>query len=443
MGNPSWSKIAGEQSMAVNDRRIALVVLSLFLTSAAVGLNTQTVRWGHQLMSETDDVPRSAVAGSDGGIYFAFKKQVKDAPGFDGSVISTSWHLLKYNQEGEQLWSKQFDPGIEDPLGLTPDDNGNIYVFGHVSSTDERQTKGKYDGFYAMYDKAGNQLWMRLVGTVEHDVCTGLDFDADGNMYVSGYTYGDFAKPHKGNADIFIAAYDKNHRLLWRDQIGTAARENSGNIRVGDNNDVYICGDTFGNMDRVNYGDGDFVVARYDRTGKRLWLHQYGTNAYDTVRSMEIGELGHLYLGCKTNGNVGTRSPRRRDMDSCLVSISKEGRLLWARQFGPAGWDGTWAMARFTDGSGDILIAGCQIPLKGKCQAYCRRYSSEGKLIWTQEFRKSSSQGGTCGRVVAIDSDNNVYLSGWTIADLFGINNGTGNMFIVKFDGAKDEQANP
>jgi len=237
---------------------------------------------------------------------------------------------------------------------------------------------------------------------------------------------------------MFIAAYDKHGTLLWRDQIGTAARERAGNIRVGDNNDVYICGDTSGNIARVNNGQGDFVVARYDRTGKRLWLHQYGTNAFDSAMSMEIGELGHLYLGCRTNGNVGTRSPRRGDLDSCLVSISKKGKMLWARQFGPAGWDGTWDMARFVDGSGDVLISGCQIPLRGKCQAYCRRYSPEGELVWTQEFRKKSARGGTCGRVAAIDSDNNVYLSGWTKADLFGINNGTGNMFIVKFDGAKD-----
>ncbi len=100
-------------------------------------------------------------------------------------------------------------------------------------------------------------------------------------------------------------------------------------------------------------------------------------------------------------------------------------------------------MARFTDGSGDVLIAGCQIPLRGKCQAYSRRYSPEGKLIWKKEFREFSEDGGTCGRVAAIDSASNVYLSGWTRADLFGINNGTGNMFVVSFDGSKDQQASP
>ena len=401
--------------------------------------NANTIRWGHQLMSETDDVPRSAVVDNEGGIYFAFKKQVKDAPGFDGSVISTSWHLLKYNQEGEQLWSKQLDPRVEDTMGMTADDQGNLYVFGIVGSTHEQEAKGKNDVVIAKYDQTGAKQWIWQLGTPEHDVCTGLDFDADGNMYVSGYTYGDFARPNKGEADMFIAAYDKHRSLLWRDQIGTGKDDRGGSIHLGDDNDVYVCGDTFGSLARKNNGLADFFVARYQRTGKRLWLHQFGTNAFDSGAGLEIGELGHLYVGFRSNGNVGSRNPRRTDLDSCLVSISKEGRLLWARQFGPAGWDGTWAMAPFTDGSGDILIAGCQIPLKGKCQAYCRRYSSEGKLIWTQEFRKNSSQGGTCGRVAVIDSDNNVYLSGWTKADQFGINNGTTNMFIVRFDGAKDE----
>jgi len=367
------------------------MVFSFFLTTAALGVNSQTVRWGHQLMSETDDIPRSAVVDGEGRIYFAFKKQVKDAPGFAGSVISTSWFLLKYNQEGEQLWSKQLDPRVEDTMGMTADDQGNLCVFGHAGSTHEQEAKGKNDVVIAKYDQTGTKQWIWQLGTPEHDVCTGLDFDVDENMYVSGYTYGDFAKPNKGEADMFIAAYDKHRSLPWRDQIGTGKDDRGGSIHLGDDNDVYVCGDTFGSLARKNNGLADFFVARYQRTGKRLWLHQFGTNAFDSGAGMEIGELGHLYVGFRSNGNVGSRNPQRTDLDSCLVSISKEGRLLWARQFGPAGWDGTWAMAPFTDGSGDILIAGCQIPLKGKCQAYCRRYSSEGKLIWTQEFRKNSA----------------------------------------------------
>jgi hypothetical protein len=425
-----WKTLRG-----IRDKTIASSAMA-----AALDGNANTIRWGHQLMSETDDVPRSAVVDNEGGIYFVFKKQVKDAPGFDGSVISTSWHLLKYNQEGEQLWSKQLDPRIKFTDCIAADDHGNIYVFGIASSTHEGEVKGGSDAFFARYDKAGNQEWLFRLGTPKHDVCTGLDFDADGNMYVAGHTQGDFAKPNKGGRDMFIAAYDKHRTLLWRDQLGTAAEDLAGDIRVGNDNEIYVCGDTFGSLARENNGLGDFFVARYDRTGKRIWLRQYGTNAHESGMPMEIGEFGDIYIGCRTTGSFGYRRPRRMDMDSCLARITTTGKMLWVRQFGTGAWDGTWDLARFTDGSGDILIAGCQIPVKGKCQAFSRRYSSEGKLIWIKEFRNFSESGGTCGRVAAIDSDNNVYLSGWTRADLFGINNGTGNMFIVKFDGAKNEQ---
>jgi hypothetical protein len=425
-----WKTLRG-----IRDKTIASSAMA-----TAMDGNANTIRWGHQPIADTDDVPRAAVAGSDGGIYFVLKRESKDA---SGSTTSKDLFLLKYSQQGDQLWSKQLDPGIEDATGLAADDQGNIYVFGFVSSTPERETKGGHDALVSKYDQTGTQQWIWQLGTPEHDVCTGLDFDADENMYISGYTYGDFARPNQGEADMFIAVYDKDRSLLWRDQIGTGKDDRGGSVRLGDDNDVYVCGDTFGSLARKNNGLADFFVARYQRTGKRLWLHQFGTNAFDSGAGMVIGELGHLYVGCRTNGNVGSRNPRRTDLDSCLVRISKEGRLLWARQFGPAGWDGTWAMARFTDGSGDVLIAGCQIPINSKCQAYCRRYSSEGKLIWTQEFRKNSSRGGTCGRVAAIDSANNVYLAGWTKADQFGVNNGTTNMFVVRFDGAKHEQVNP
>jgi hypothetical protein len=425
--NNAWRK----QFMAANDKRIVLVILSLFLTSAALGGNDLTVRWGHQLITDTDDVARAAIADSNDGIYFAVKKTSKDA---SVATMSRGMLLLKYSQEGDQLWSRQLDPRIKDADGLTADDQGNIYVFGIAISTHEREVKGGSDAVFAKYDQRGTQLWARQLGTAKHDVCTGLDVDASDNLYIAGYTRGDFAKPNKGGADMFIAAYSQAGALLWRNQMGTAADDRATDIRVSDNNDVYICGNTSGNLARENNGQSDFVVARYDRTGKSIWLYQYGTNAHDGIMCMEIGELGHLYLGCRTNGNVGSRSPHRRDLDSCLVSISKQGKLLWTRQFGTGAWDGTWDMARFMDGSGDILISGCQIPLKSKCQAYCRRYSSQGELVWTKEFRKYNSTGGTCGRIAAIDSNNNVYHAGQTHADLFGVNNGTENVYIVRFD---------
>jgi hypothetical protein len=142
-------------------------------------------------------------------------------------------------------------------------------------------------------------------------------------------------------------------------------------------------------------------------------------------------------------GSFGSLRTRRMDLDSCLVRITETGKMLWVRQFGTGGWDGIWDMARFVDGSGDIFAAGCQYPSGPFCQAFCRRYSPEGKLVWIKEFRKRGVSGGTCGRAVAIDSANNCYHAGVTSADNFAVNNGTQNVFIVRFDEAKDELAGP
>ncbi len=200
------------------------------------------------------------------------------------------------------------------------------------------------------------------------------------------------------------------------------------------------CGTTAGSLARRNNGQDDFVVARYTRTGKSLWLRQYGTAAQDTGICMEIGQQGQVYVGGRTLGDLAHKRAQRGYGDGFLVRIAETGEVLWKRQIGSRGWDKVFHMARFTDGSGDVLAGGCQYPSGPKCQAFCRRYTPEGKLEWVKEFRKQSANGGTCGRAVAIDNDNNCYHAGVTSADNFTVNNGTNNVFIVRFDEVKDEQ---
>jgi hypothetical protein len=177
------------------------------------------------------------------------------------------------------------------------------------------------------------------------------------------------------------------------------------------------------------------MVARYERTGKLLWLHQYGTPAEDKGICMVVGEHGQVYIGGRTLGSWAGRRSQRGYGDAFVARISATGQLMWKRQFGTRGWDKTFQMARFLDGSGDLLAGGCQYPTGRYCQAFCRRYSPEGELVWTKIFHKRSVRGGTCGRSVAVDRDNNCYHAGGTQADFYGINNGTANVFIVRFDG--------
>lgn len=146
-----------------------------------------------------------------------------------------------------------------------------------------------------------------------------------------------------------------------------------------------------------------------------------------------------MYVGGRTLGDLQRKRSHRGNGDAFLVRIAETGEVQWLRQFGSRGWDKTFHIACFLDGSGDVMAGGCQYPSGRFCEAFCRRYSAQGKLIWTKEFRKRSAIGGTCGRAVAIDRDNHCYHAGVTRADTFAVNNGTGNVFIVRFDGMPDQ----
>jgi hypothetical protein len=415
-----------------------LVVLSLSLTTAGLGDNTPTVRWGHQILTPTDDGLTSGqmVVNSNGSIFLIINR--------DRQSKSSTRYLLKYTQAGTQVWSKPLGAnGVHMWVhGLAAGDRGSIYLFGNTNSSLGRENMGKLDAFFAKYDQTGTQVWVRQVGTPQDDGCNGLDIDADGNLYIAGHTHGDFAKSNKGGQDMFIAAYTQTGALLWKDQIGAGANVGAAGIGLDDNKNVYVCGGTSGSLARANNGLDDIVVARYTHTGKRLWLRQYGTPAHDRAGSIDVSEQGHVYVGGNTGGDFAYKRAQRGGGDAFVARIAETGEMLWQRQFGSRYWDKVWDMACFRDGSGDILAVGCQIPNK-ICQGFCRRYSPEGKLVWKKEFTKRKGRKGPCGRMVAVDSANNCYHAGVTQSDLFEVNNGTGNVYIVRLDGAEDEQAGP
>ena len=431
--------------MEANNNKITFfVIFLLYLTAATAGQNSPKVQWGHQLVTPTKDTLfGTMVVDSNDGIYIAILRTPNDASGSDYKEK----HLLKFHQDGKQLWSRQLDATEGenaqhfDMDGLAADDHENIYVFGSTDSKLGLEKKGGSDAFIIKYNQSGDLQHVWQFGTPNHDGCWGLAVDADGNMYIAGNTAGAFARPNEGGPDIIIAAFNPAGEYLWRDQIGTAAKDWAVDIRIADNNDIYLYAQTTGSLARQNNGQADLVVARYNSSGKQLWLRQYGTPAMDAAVSMVIGEQGQVYIGGRTLGNMENKRSHQGYGDAFIARIAETGEILWIRQFGTPGWDKTFHMARFMDGSGDLLAGGCQYPTGRYCQAFCRRYSPEGELVWTKLFgSRKPIKGGTCGRAVAIDSDNNCYHAGPTSADMFGVNNGTGNVFIVKFDGMPEKK---
>ena len=82
------------------------------------------------------------------------------------------------------------------------------------------------DLFLAKYDRNGNQLWSRQIGTSADDVSFVVSADDQGNTYVTGFTQGVlYGDSSAGGLDAFLIRFGSQGRELWRRQFGSIGDE--------------------------------------------------------------------------------------------------------------------------------------------------------------------------------------------------------------------------
>ncbi|MCK4707476.1 MAG: hypothetical protein KAU21_02580, partial [Gammaproteobacteria bacterium] len=98
-----------------------------------------------------------------------------------------------------------------------------------------------------------------LVGTPAMDEGNAIALDVDGNVYVGGQTAGELQGTHNGSYDAFIAKYNSTGILQWTVQQGTSGLESVHDIAV----------DADGNSYTTGYG---ILLSRYNSSGDLQWF---------------------------------------------------------------------------------------------------------------------------------------------------------------------------
>ena len=63
------------------------------------------------------------------------------------------------------------------------------------------------------------------MGTVASDQVFAIDVTANGDTYLTGYTYGDLGASNLGDQDAFLTKYNAAGVLQWHAQLETASRD--------------------------------------------------------------------------------------------------------------------------------------------------------------------------------------------------------------------------
>ncbi len=382
--------------------------------------------WGKQIGTKSEDFGKSIALDNSGNILIS--GWTNDS--LCGKALGENdIFLYKLNSKGKEIWKRQLGTPQDDQMQeIAVDMNGNCFITGGTKGDLEGKNAGENDIFLIKIDNDGNTLWSRQIGTEKEDAGAYLEIDKEGFIYITGSTRGNLASENKGGKDVFILKYDNKGNLIFKQQFGDTKSDIGSGISFDKKGNIYISGTTGGNWGEPNPELMDGFIAKFDNKGKLIWNKSFGTKTPDFASNLKVDEEGFIYVGGSTGGEFG--GTQSGNGDAFIAKFDDTGKEIWIRQFGRDKWDGVLSVIFAADGSEDIIVSGCQN--WKSCEGYCRRYNTSGDLIWIQEFIPQGEEHGTCGKDVAIDQSGNIYHIGGTGANLFSENLGEHDIYIVK-----------
>lgn len=422
---------------------VALGVGLFFVTSSsdapgARGEGKGEIEWLRQF-GTSNFIRAPAIAADETGVYVAGVTE-GTLPGQTQIGFADAF-VRKYDRTGNELWTRQFGvPGSDAPSGSTSisgiaTDATGVYVAGQTSGALSGQTSaGGADAFVRKYDQDGNELWIRQFGSSSTDLPTGIASDPTG-VYVAGWTHG--ALPGQmqiGFQDGFVRKYDQDGNGLWTRQFGNSSVQGI----ASDDTGVYVIGieGFFGPLpEGIRPPPDDPFIRKYGHDGKELWTRELDDSA-SAIASDGTG----VYVVESTQAALPgqTTAPTSMPSDAFVQKYNQDGDELWLRRFETLAID--TASAVVADGMGIYVAGGTDGTLPGQTKAgggdaYVRAYDPDGNAIWTRQFGSSGEEHWTGALGLASDGAG-VYLVGGTDGTLPGQTRSSGpyegDAFVAK-----------
>jgi hypothetical protein len=244
---------------------------------------------------------------------------------------------------------------------------------------------------FALFFLTGGQVlaepaptWMRAVrfGGSGSDSGYAVKVDTDGNRYVTGgfsvsARFSDRVIDSAGGSDIFLAKFERSGELRWLLRAGGAGDDVGNDIAFDQARNIYVTGSFTGSATFPSVHGPAKTVTGIGQTIFLAKYHPSGTLAWVQTGTVSVNS---------NNEGLGVA------VDAVTGTVLVTGRTQTQTTFSSS--DGT-----------DHTVPG-----PGTWHMFLVKYDSDGNFQWGQWNEASSN---SIPHKVAVDEDNNAYVTGW------------------------------
>lgn len=358
------------------------------------------------------------------------------------------YYTIKYDAQGNVLWSRAYDGGRFDyAYKVAVDGGGNIIVTGaseiwhdYNENGEQDEEEVNYDYYTIKYDSNGSEQWHAIYDGEARDEPFAMAVDSDSNVIVTGRSF------NGTDYDYCTIKYDPEGGEAWAEPV----------LYDGGDTDCAnsIAVDSQGNIIVTGYSDGEtlnYCTIKYNSKGDLFagWPAIYDGGFADSALEVAIDSSDDCIL---VTGVVGIWHDRDDDgvedeeeitTDFCTIKYSPGGDEVWAEpvlyNIGPDSTNDT-AYGLAIDTQNNIIVTGSystrqEGQIFPKWHSYTTiKYHSDGDVVdgWPVIYYSGNQE---CAYDVAVDlSDNSIIVTGKVSDDK------TWNYHTIKYDSTGAEQ---
>jgi len=465
---------------------------ALFLCSV-LGVSAQEVVWQKDIKSSTQDFLSQVTTTIDQqylitGSSIQTGNSISKAGGRSNMPVANSqqlnngydFHLIKLNQQGEEVWEKYFSGQNHDFLSATVNtQDGGFLISGTSFSSkglDKKDdSKGGSDIWLIRINEFGDELWQKTIGSNSDEEARAVIQTTDMGFFVSGNVQN--SSKGYGSKDVLIVRLDKNGKDLSQLIIGGKGLDEvekmiptkdggallgvysrSGAVTMNDKRSLMNDGSQNQGSSGINhqlstinyakasgnFGEGDYWIIKLNKEGKVEWEKNFGGKGDDHLRTLTMTSTGYIVGGESRSERSGNKTVGIEEgTDLWLISLNERGDEIWQKSYNFKNRDvlmGMSVLHASDDKSSKGILLGGYTQAEGRIgsddETFWMLYLNEkGEEQWRKHVKGESRKREERLSDIKLNRDGSIILAGTSAEEL-----GKENWKIVKLGDRQIDQ---